>query len=106
MIPSNPIGQKQLLQRLDSLAKNSRIANTYMLLGQEGVWKISIARAFIISILQSTLESESDAARIATNKVNSLSHPDLHFSFPVNTNDKIKKDPVSNDFLKAWREML
>ena len=106
MIPSNPIGQKQLLQRLDSLAKNSRIANTYMLLGQEGVGKISIALAFINSILQSTLGSESDAARIATNKVNSLSHPDLHFSFPVNTNDKIKKDPVSNDFLEAWREML
>ena len=106
MIPSNPIGQKQLLQRLDSLAKNSRIANTYMLLGQEGVGKISIALAFINSILRSTLGNESDAARIATNKVNSLSHPDLHFSFPVNTNDKIKKDPVSNDFLEAWREML
>ena len=106
MIPSNPIGQKQLLQRLDSLAKNSRIANTYMLLGREGVGKISIALAFINSILRSTLGNESDAARIATNKVNSLSHPDLHFSFPVNTNDKIKKDPVSNDFLEAWREML
>ena len=106
MVPSNPIGQKQLLQRLDSLAKNSRIANTYMLLGQEGVGKISIALAFINSILRSTLGSESDAARVATNKVSSLSHPDLHFSFPVNTNDKIKKDPVSNDFLEAWREML
>ena len=91
MVPSNPIGQKQLLLRLDALAKNSRIANTYMLVGQEGVGKISIALAFINSILRSTLGKESDAARVATNKVDSLSHPDLHFSFPVNTNDKIKK---------------
>ena len=106
MTPSNPIGQKQLLQHLDDLAKNSRIANTYMLVGQEGVGKISIALAFINSVLRSTLGKESDAARVATNKINSLSHPDLHFSFPVNTNDKIKKDPVSNDFLEAWREML
>ena len=106
MAPSNPIGQKQLLQHLDDLAKNSRIANTYMLVGQEGVGKISIALAFINSVLRSTLGKESDAARVATNKINSLSHPDLHFSFPVNTNDKIKKDPVSNDFLEAWREML
>ena len=106
MVPSNPIGQKQLLLRLDALAKNSRIANTYMLVGQEGVGKISIALAFINSILRSTLGEESDAARVATNKVDSLSHPDLHFSFPVNTNDKIKKDPISNDFLEDWREML
>ena len=106
MVPSNPIGQKQLLLRLDALAKSSRIANTYMLVGQEGVGKISIALAFINSILRSTLGKESDAARVATNKVDSLSHPDLHFSFPVNTNDKIKKDPISNDFLEDWREML
>ncbi len=106
MIPSNPIGQKQLLQRLDDLAKNSRIANTYMFVGPEGGGKISLALAFINSVLRYTLGKESDVARVATNKVNSLSHPDLHFSFPVNTNDKIKKDPVSNDFLNAWREML
>ena len=106
MVPSNPIGQKQLLLHLDSLAKNSRIASTYMLVGQEGVGKISIALAFINSILRSTLGKGSDAARVATSKIDSLSHPDLHFSFPVNTNDKIKKDPVSNDFLEDWREML
>jgi len=106
MTPSNPIGQKQLLLRLDSLAKNSKIANTYMFVGQEGVGKISLALAFINSILRSTLGENSEAARVATNKIDSLSHPDLHFSFPVNTNDKIKKDPVSNDFLEDWREML
>ena len=106
MTPSNPIGQKQLLLRLDSFAKNSKIANTYMFVGQEGVGKISLALAFINSILRSTLGECSEAARVATNKIDSLSHPDLHFSFPVNTNDKIKKDPVSNDFLEDWREML
>jgi len=106
MTPSNPIGQKQLLLHLDSLAKNSKIANTYMFVGQEGVGKISLALAFINSILRSTLGENSEAARVATNKIDSLSHPDLHFSFPVNTNDKIKKDPVSNDFLEDWREML
>ena len=106
MTPSNPIGQKQLLLRLDSFAKNSKIANTYMFVGQEGVGKISLALAFINSILRYTLGEGSEAANVAINKIDSLSHPDLHFSFPVNTNDKIKKDPVSNDFLEDWREML
>jgi len=106
MIPSNPIGQKQLLQHLDDVAKNNRIANTYMFVGPEGVGKISVALAFINCILRSSLEKGPEAVRVATNKIDSLSHPDLHFSFPVNTNDKIKKDPVSKDYLAAWREML
>ena len=106
MTPSNPIGQKQLLLHLDALARNSKIANTYMFVGQEGVGKISLALAFINSILRYTLGEGSEAANVAINKIDSLSHPDLHFSFPVNTNDKIKKDPVSNDFLEDWREML
>ncbi|MBT69619.1 MAG: DNA polymerase III subunit delta' [Acidimicrobiaceae bacterium] len=106
MSPSNPIGQKQLLQHLEGLAKNNRIANTYMLVGSEGVGKLSIALAFIKIVLSSSLGKDSEAVRAAELKVDSLSHPDLHFSFPVNTNDKIKKDPVSKDFLSLWREML
>ena len=87
MVPSNPIGQKQLLLHLDSLAKNSRIASTYMLVGQEGVGKISIALAFINSILRSTLGKGSDAARVATSKIDSLSHPAVsytHLTLPTN----------------------
>ncbi len=106
MIPSNPIGQKQLLQHLNDVAKNNRIANTYMFVGPEGVGKISIALAFISCIVRHSLGGDSEAIRVATNKIDSLSHPDLHFSFPVNTNDKIKKDPVSKDYLESWREML
>jgi len=55
MIPSNPIGQKQLLQHLNDVAKNNRIANTYMLVGPEGVGKISIALAFINCIMRHSL---------------------------------------------------
>jgi DNA polymerase-3 subunit delta' len=39
-------------------------------------------------------------------KFNTLSHPDLHFAFPVAANDKIKSHPVSNHFLEEWRELL
>jgi DNA polymerase-3 subunit delta' len=34
-------------------------------------------------------------------------HPDLHFVFPVNTTEKVKKEgPVSDDFIFEWRKML
>ena len=39
-------------------------------------------------------------------KFNTFSHPDLHFAFPVATNDKIKSHPVSNHFMAEWRELL
>ena len=39
-------------------------------------------------------------------KCDKLQHPDLHFAFPVTTNDKVKKHPVSNLFLEDWRTLL
>ena len=35
-----------------------------------------------------------------------LIHPDLHFIFPVATTKEVERNPVSNDFLKTWREVL
>ncbi len=34
-----------------------------------------------------------------------MSHPDLHFSFPVNTNKTVKSKPTSDDFITEWREL-
>jgi len=33
-------------------------------------------------------------------------HPDLHFAFPVNTSKSIDKEPVSDDFIKEWRDFV
>ena len=33
-------------------------------------------------------------------------HPDLHFAFPVTTNDVVKKHAVSNLFLEDWRTFI
>jgi len=30
----------------------------------------------------------------------------LHFAFPVTTNDKVKRHPVSNAFLEEWRQLI
>jgi DNA polymerase-3 subunit delta' len=39
-------------------------------------------------------------------QISKLAHPDLHFIFPVATSEAVKKDPVSKDYLKTWREVL
>ena len=35
-----------------------------------------------------------------------LAHPDLHFIFPVATTKEVERNPVSDSFLKTWREAL
>ena len=39
-------------------------------------------------------------------KFEKLGHPDLHFAFPVTTNDKVKKHPTSNSFMQEWRQFV
>jgi DNA polymerase-3 subunit delta' len=38
--------------------------------------------------------------------INPISHPDIHFVFPVNTNSRIKTKAISNNFITEWREMV
>ena len=38
--------------------------------------------------------------------INPVSHPDIHFVFPVNTNSRIKTKAISNNFIGEWREMV
>ena len=98
--------QKELVSGLEKIAKNKTVANTYMFVGPEGCGKIHVAISFVKSILSSQSETSAEKIKASLNKVDSLTHPDLHFSYPVNTNDKIKKDPVSVDFINEWRELV
>ena len=98
--------QKELVSGLEKIAKNKTVANTYMFVGPEGCGKIHVAISFVKSILSSQSETNAEKIKASLNKVDSLTHPDLHFSYPVNTNNKIKKDPVSVDFINEWRELV
>jgi DNA polymerase-3 subunit delta' len=59
-----------------------------------------------IAYAQFLLCSSSDDAAACAIKCEKLQHPDLHFAFPVTTNDAVKKHPVSNLFLKDWRDFI
>ena len=39
------------------------------------------------------------------NKLNKLVHPDLHFVYPVNTTDAVKKNAVSANFAKSGERL-
>ena len=66
-----------------------------------------MAIAYAQYILCNNTAGENNLGNAACNsKFNTISHPDLHFAFPVTTNDRVKNHPVSNHFMNEWRQLL
>lgn len=81
---------------------HGRIPHAQLFVGKEGVGTLQTAIAYAQILLCSTSEY-SAACHL---KCDQLSHPDLHFAFPVTTNDTVKKHPVSKLFLNEWRRFI
>ncbi len=63
-----------------------------------------MAIAYARYILCSNSNGENNTGDPSCNvKIEKLAHPDLHFAFPVTTNEKVKKHPVSSAFMEEWR---
>lgn len=103
------IGQEQLKIRLKETVKNNRVAHAQLFHGGKGVGKLPLAIAYAQYINcrdKNKFENcDSCGACPSCNKYNKLIHPDLHFVFPVAGSESTKK-PVSNMFMKEWREFL
>lgn len=66
-----------------------------------------MAIAYAQYILCSNTNGENTNGNDTCNlKFDNLSHPDLHFAFPVAGNDKVKKHPVSSLFMEEWRQLI
>lgn len=65
-----------------------------------------MAIAYAKLLLCSSFETQSTEYRICSEKVNKLIHPDLHFVYPVNTNENIKKNPIANSYIDEWRSFV
>ena len=102
MLFNQIIGQKHIKNHLQVSAENGRIPHAQLFVGKEGSGTLPMAIAYAQFLLCNSSES-SEACNLKCEK---LQHPDLHFSFPVTTNDAVKKHPVSNLFLEDWREFI
>jgi DNA polymerase-3 subunit delta' len=93
------IGQEHIKNHLQVSAENGRIPHAQLFVGKEGSGTLPMAIAYAQFLLCNASEN-ADACNLKCAK---LQHPDLHFAFPVTTNDAVKKHPVSNLFLEDWR---
>lgn len=96
MLKKEVIGQQEVWNRLMEMVQENRIPHALMFCGPEGCGKLAMALAFASYLL-------GDSPML-----NKWEHPDLHFTYPtIKTSDMGSyHTPVSDDFIKEWREML
>ncbi|RZJ58406.1 MAG: DNA polymerase III subunit delta', partial [Flavobacterium sp.] len=107
MLFSEILGQAHIKSHLTTSAGSGRIPHAQLFIGPEGSGTLPMAIAYAQYILCANASDENTDGNEACNlKFRNLSHPDLHFVFPVATNSEVKSHPTSANFLKPWREFV
>jgi DNA polymerase-3 subunit delta' len=97
------LGQEHLKSHLITSANNGRIPHAQLFVGPEGSGTLPMAIAYAQHIICGNNKANESGSKL---KFEHLSHPDLHFAYPVASTDKVKSHPVSKQFLEDWRAML
>ena len=107
MLFKEVIGHQEIKQKLIATVRDNRISHAQLFLGPEGSGNLAMALAYAqyISCLD---RNENNSCGVCTScvKYKKLIHPDLHFVFPVNTTKEITNNPVSDDFIAEWRDIV
>ncbi|MBT8395107.1 MAG: DNA polymerase III subunit delta' [Bacteroidia bacterium] len=107
MLFSDILGQDHIKNHLTNSVDNGRIPHAQLFVGPEGSGTLPMAIAYAQYILCQNIDGENSGGIDACNlKFQNLSHPDLHFAFPVTTSEKVKSKPVSNFYLEEWRQLI
>ncbi len=107
MLFSDILGQKHIKNHLTQSVDNGRIPHAQLFVGPEGSGTLPMAIAYAQYVLCQNSNGENSGGIDTCNlKFSKISHPDLHFAFPVTTSDKVKSKPVSNFYLEEWRQLI
>jgi DNA polymerase-3 subunit delta' len=100
------IGQSTVKSRLLHSYKEGRVPHALLLNGQEGTGGLGLALGLARYLLcENKGEEDSCGQCKSCRAVDSLQHPDLHFSFPF-FNLTGSEKTFSDDFMAAWRKIL
>ena len=107
MLFKNILGLSHIKNHLASSADAGRIPHAQMFVGPEGSGTLPMALAYMQYIVCGNQNGENSGGNEACNlKFDALSHPDMHFAFPVSNSDKVKSHAVSNHYIEEWRQFL
>ena len=100
------IGHNDVKKRLIHSAKENRVSHALLFLGPEGTGGLPMAIAFAqYLVCENPGDDDSCGTCSACIKMEKYVHPDVSFSFPVATKDKIK-EPKSVDFIEQFRKAI
>ncbi len=112
------IGHRDIIRRLIQTVEDSRISHAQMLLGPEGTGNMALALAYsqyincrnkiAIDEQEHGFHKDSCGECAPCRKIQNLSHPDLHFIFPLPADlRKAKKDKNANQLIyEPWRSLI
>ena len=101
------LGLSHIKNHLALSADAGRISHAQLFIGPEGSGILPMAMAYAQYILCGNSGGENENGVQACNmKCNALSHPDLHFAFPVSNSNKVKSHAVSNHYMEEWRQFI
>lgn len=99
------LGQNELIAHLLTLVQQHHLPHALLLSGPEGSGGMPVALATAQYILCTNRSAHDSCGECAScTKVAKLQHPDVHFSFPTYKKDESK--PVSDDFIREFREFI
>lgn len=102
----NIIGNQKIIAKLVSNVDNQRVSHAQLFVGPEGIGLLQIAICYANYLLCNIQNVENSSFEICSNKVNHLSHPDVHYVFPVTSTENVKSHPVSMNFIEQWKEFV
>ncbi len=106
MLFKDVTGQQAIKQRLINSVKENRVSHAQLFLGPEGSGNLAMAIAYAqYLVCENQQDADSCGTCSACIKMKKLVHPDVTFSYPVATKEKITR-PKSVDFIEEWRKAV
>ena len=106
---SQVIGQKEILDNLRNMVDSQRIPHAMLFTEKAGYGALTVALA-TLQYMYCTNRQNGDSCGVCSNciKISRLVHPDIHFTFPINTSRTIGGDKRGDIemFYGAWRDLV
>ncbi len=101
------ISDSRVKDYLTKSADRGRVAHAQLFVGPEGSGTLMMALCYAQYVLCNNANGENDGPNDSCNlKCDALTHPDLHFAYPVSNSEKIKSHALSDHYAEEWRAFI
>ncbi len=106
---SEVLGHSEIIDNLRNMVDSNRVPHAILFTEKEGYGALHIALA-TISYMFCQQKKEGDSCGVCNqcSKTGKLVHPDLHFTFPINTSTLVGKEKRAeiDEFYPLWRTLV